>query len=98
MSTARKRRDSLSHSNWRIDSERCQEHLTQSIERGTIMHRTLSAAFVLLFFIAPTRAADKPLVLDLWPGKPADDDAEKIGKEMFRELIVNGKPYEVGGK
>jgi hypothetical protein len=26
-------------------------------------------------------AAEKPLVIDLWPGKPADDDGAKIGEE-----------------
>ena len=48
--------------------------------------------------IAPTTAADKPLVLDVWPGKPADDDAAKIGAEKYIELNVGGKAYEVGGK
>ncbi|MDA1054077.1 MAG: alpha/beta hydrolase [Planctomycetota bacterium] len=42
--------------------------------------------------------ADDPLVIDVWPGKPADDDASTIGEEKFRELIVHGKPYEVAGK
>ena len=43
-------------------------------------------------------AADKPLVVDVWPGKPAGDDPAKIGEERFRDLIVKGKPYEVDGK
>jgi len=51
-----------------------------------------------LFVASPAVAADKPLVVDVWPGKPADDDPAKIGEEKFRELIVNGKPYEVDGK
>jgi acetyl esterase/lipase len=47
---------------------------------------------------APATTADKPLVLDVWPGKPADDDAAKIGAEKYIELKVGGKPYEVAGK
>jgi acetyl esterase/lipase len=43
-------------------------------------------------------AAEDPLVMDVWPGRPADDDAATIGEEHFRELIVNGKPYQVAGK
>ena len=43
-------------------------------------------------------AAAKPLSIDVWPGKPADDEAGKIGEEKFFELKVGGKPYEVGGK
>ena len=42
--------------------------------------------------------ADDPLVINVWPGKPADDDASTIGKEKVRELIVDGKPYRVAGK
>ena len=41
----------------------------------------------------PALAAEKPLVLDVWPGKPADDDAATIGQEKFFELTVGGKPY-----
>lgn len=43
-------------------------------------------------------AAEKPLVIDIWPGKVVDDDAGQIGEEKFFELKVAGKPYEVGGK
>jgi hypothetical protein len=42
--------------------------------------------------------ADDPLVINVWPGKPADDDASSIGEERFRELIVDGKPYKVAGR
>jgi acetyl esterase/lipase len=35
---------------------------------------------------APALAADKPLVVDVWPGKPADDDAAKIGPEKPTEV------------
>jgi acetyl esterase/lipase len=42
-------------------------------------------------------AGQEPIVVDLWPGKPAGDvgitDAEK-----FFELKVGDKPYEIGGK
>jgi acetyl esterase/lipase len=53
---------------------------------------------VCLFVSWPAVAAEKPLVLNVWPGKPADDDAGKIGEEKVIELKVGGKPYEVGGK
>jgi acetyl esterase/lipase len=56
------------------------------------------AALVGMSLAWPVLAADKPLVIDVWPGKPADDDAGKIGEEKFFELKVGGKPYEVGGK
>jgi acetyl esterase/lipase len=49
-------------------------------------------------FTAGAAAADKPLVLDAWPGKPADDDPATIGAEKFFELKVGGKPYQVAGK
>ncbi len=51
-----------------------------------------------LFVTVPAVAADKPLVLDVWPGKPADDDAAAIGPEKFFELKIGGKPYLVAGK
>jgi acetyl esterase/lipase len=51
-----------------------------------------------LLFPLPAFAADKPLVVNIWPGKPADDDAAKIGEEKFIQLMVKGKPYEVDGK
>jgi acetyl esterase/lipase len=42
-------------------------------------------------------AAEKPLVLDLWPGKvPGDVGID--GEEKFIELKVDGKPYQVAGK
>ena len=46
----------------------------------------------------PKEAAERPTVINVWPGKPADDDAATIGPEKFRELIVNGKPYQVAGR
>ncbi|HKI36734.1 MAG TPA: alpha/beta hydrolase [Gemmataceae bacterium] len=63
--------------------------------------KRIAFPFVLLaglFVASPAVAADKPLVIDVWPGKLADDDAAKIGDEKFIELKVGGKPYEVGGK
>lgn len=56
----------------------------------------LGLSFVFLTIVRATAA--EPLTLDLWPGKPADDDSGTIGEERFFQLMVNGKPYEVGGK
>ncbi len=42
--------------------------------------------------------AAEPMVVDIWPGKAADDDAATIGPEHFRDLIVNGKPHQVAGR
>ena len=41
---------------------------------------------VLLLAAGLTTAADKPVVIDLWPGKPAGDDAGKIGEEKYIEI------------
>ena len=61
------------------------------------MHRL--AYTVLIFLLtSPAFAAEKPFAIDVWPGKPADDDSAKIGEEKFFELMVNGKPYQVDGK
>jgi acetyl esterase/lipase len=49
------------------------------------MYRFVLAAFG-AFIAASASAADKPLVLDVWPGKPAGDDAAKIGEEKFTEV------------
>src|SRR5437762_6665141 len=63
------------------------------------MTRIAAASILLCLVVAlVARAAEKPLVIDIWPGKPADDDAGKIGEEKFFELKVGGKPYQVGGK
>lgn len=53
---------------------------------------------VCLLVAWPGGAAEKPLVLDVWPGKAVDDDAGTIGAEKFIELKVGGKAYEVAGK
>src|SRR5262245_51770387 len=69
--------------------------------QGTLPMKQIKLTFsliVCLFMASSLLAADKPLVVNIWPGKPADDDAAKIGEEKFRELIVEGKPYQVGGK
>lgn len=42
-------------------------------------------------------AADLPIIVDLWPGPPPGDVGIS-GEERFRELKVDGKPYEVAGK
>jgi acetyl esterase/lipase len=39
----------------------------------------------------------EPLVVDIWPGKPAGD-VGITGEEKFFELKVGGKPYQVAGK
>jgi acetyl esterase/lipase len=60
---------------------------------------TSTASLIVCLSVAcPGAAADKPLVLDVWPGKVPGDDAGKIGEEKFIELKINGKPYEVAGK
>ena len=48
----------------------------------------------LILFLA---AQDKPVVLDVWPGRPADDIAGAV-EEKYIELKVGGKAYQVGGK
>jgi acetyl esterase/lipase len=58
-----------------------------------------AVALVVWSLAAWPAAAEKPLVIDLWPDKvPPGDDAGTIGEEKFIELKVNGKPYEVAGK
>src|SRR4051812_14785546 len=59
---------------------------------------TVVSLAVCLFAAGPAFTADKPLVIDVWPDKAADDDAATIGEEKVFELKVNGKPYEVAGK
>jgi acetyl esterase/lipase len=49
------------------------------------MYRFVFAALG-AFVAASAGAADKPLVVDVWPGKPAGDDAGKIGEEKFTEV------------
>lgn len=61
------------------------------------MNPKIVALFVAVC-VSPTLAADKPLVVPLWPGKPADDDSATIGEEHFRDIKVDGKPYQVAGK
>jgi acetyl esterase/lipase len=64
------------------------------------MYRLAIICCLFVCLCSPSEAtpADKPLVIDIWPGKPADDDAEKIGEEKFFELMIGGKPHHVGGK
>jgi acetyl esterase/lipase len=60
----------------------------------------IASSLVLLTYVSVTclsAAADQPLVVDIWPGK-VPGDVGITGEEKFRELIVGGKPYEVGGK
>jgi acetyl esterase/lipase len=58
--------------------------------------RTLCLLVSLIICRAAT--AQEPLVVNVWPGKPAGDDAATIGPEKFFQLKVNGKPYLVAGK
>lgn len=64
------------------------------------MKRLLPLSILLFALVAllPAEAAEQPMVVNLWPGKPADDDAATIGEEKIFQLQVKGKPYEVGGK
>ena len=41
---------------------------------------------ICLFETGPVVAVEKPLIVSVWPGKPADDDASKIDPEKFFEL------------
>ena len=59
---------------------------------------TLICLLVSGLALAWPEGAEKPEVVDLWPGKVPGDDAAKIGAEKFFELKVAGKPYQVGGK
>jgi acetyl esterase/lipase len=43
-----------------------------------------AAAVLAVLLAAPALAADKPLVVDLWPGKPPDETAGTIGAETTR--------------
>ena len=42
--------------------------------------------------------AQGQVVVKIWPGKPAGDEAGTIGAEKFFELKIQGKPYQVAGK
>lgn len=50
-----------------------------------------------LFSTLLAAAVDRPLVVDVWPGK-VPGDVGITGEEKFFELQVGGKPYQVGGK
>ena len=52
---------------------------------------------VTLFLLTGRLVAAEPLVVDLWSGKPPGD-VGITGEEKIFELMVNGKPYQVGGK
>lgn len=63
------------------------------------MKRIALSLFLILCLSATSAEApdDKPLVVDIWPGKPPGDVGIS-GEEKFRELIVKDKPYTVAGK
>jgi hypothetical protein len=52
------------------------------------MKRTAASLSLLvaLFITGWAVAGEKPLVIDVWPAKPADDDAGKIGAEKFIDI------------
>ena len=58
----------------------------------------LTVSLLFPFLVTWPAAGQNPVVVNLWPGKPADDNASKIGEEKYFELKVSGKPYLVGGK
>src|SRR5688572_19493870 len=55
------------------------------------------ATLLLLLFATNVAVAQEPLVVPLWPGKPADDVGIP-GEEKFFELMIKGKPYMVDGE
>jgi len=57
----------------------------------------LSCTIVCMIAISSAAAAEKPVVLDLWPGK-VPGDVGITGEEKFIELKIDGKPYQVAGK
>lgn len=61
------------------------------------MNRIASIATLFFLMLTGPLFAQKTQVIDVWPGKPADD-VGIAGEEKFFELKVGGKPYQVGGK
>ncbi len=59
--------------------------------------KLISTAALLVLCASGSPQAEPPLVVDLWPGPPAGDVGISA-EERFRDLKVNGKPYEVAGK
>ncbi len=56
------------------------------------MKRIAWAVCLLIGLLATGPAAQNPLVVDVWPGKSAND-AGIAGAEKFFELTIKGKPY-----
>ena len=54
-------------------------------------------ALPLCLLVTDPTAAQNPIVVNIWPGKPADD-VGIAGAEKFFELKIKGRPYEVAGK
>jgi acetyl esterase/lipase len=51
--------------------------------------KKFAPTFILIVVVVATPStsgADNPLVLDLWPGKPAGDNPEKLGEEKYIEI------------
>ena len=57
----------------------------------------IGSLLVCLLLAGPAPAGDRPLVVNVWPGK-VPGDTGIAGEEKFIELKVGGKPYQVGGK
>jgi acetyl esterase/lipase len=57
--------------------------------------RLLFVVAMMMFAVAASAA--EPIVVDVWPGKPADDLGIE-GEEQFFELIVDGKPRTIAGR
>jgi acetyl esterase/lipase len=55
------------------------------------------AILAIAIFSASSHAQEKTTVVNIWPGKPADD-VGIAGEEKFFQLLVKGKPHQVDGK
>jgi acetyl esterase/lipase len=58
----------------------------------------LALAFFVVCGLSSAAADEAPTVVNVWPGAAVDDNANSIGPEKFIDLIVRGKPLQVGGK
>src|SRR5438105_3618162 len=68
-------------------------HLNPPVRRGQSMLRFI----IVGMFCASSACAGEPTVVDLWPGKAADD-VGITGEEKTIDLKVNGKSYEIAGR
>src|SRR6185369_1158359 len=65
---------------------RCSPGANDCIPGGRIMFRIAASTWTLALLLTPAAglADDKPLMLQVWPGK-APGETEKIGPEKFQE-------------